>query len=108
MYVCTYHCTEEFVIALANYVVSQGVQITYRPNIFFLTFFTIDDINYQLNSSINVPTGGHCYATLIKTDTHLIALDRLVYWEIQLIALTLMTSSKACAPELRMITRDSY
>ena len=49
-----------------------------------------------------------CYATLIKTDIHLIALDRLVYWEIQLIALTLMTSSKARAPELRMITTDSY
>ena len=42
-----------------------------------------------------------------KTDTHLIAFDRLVYWEIQLIALTLMTSSKARAPELRMITTDS-
>ena len=42
----------------------------------------MDDINYQLNSSINVATGGHCYATLIKTDFHLIAFDRLVYWEI--------------------------
>ena len=44
----------------------------------------------------------------IKTDIHLIAFDRLVYREIQLIALTLMTSSKAREPELRMITRDSY
>ena len=25
-YLCTYHCTEEFVIALANYVVSYGVR----------------------------------------------------------------------------------
>ena len=32
---------------------------------------------------------------LVKTDIHLIAFDRLVYREIQLIALTLMTSSKA-------------
>ena len=53
-------------------------------------------------------TGGHCYDTLIKTDIHLIAFDRLVYREIQLITLTLMTSSKARAPEMRMITRDSY
>ena len=68
----------------------------------------IDDISYQLNSSIYVATGGHCYAIFIKTDIHLIAFDRLVYREIQLIALTLMTSSKARAPELRMITRDSY
>ena len=45
---------------------------------------------------------------LVKTDIHLIAFDRLVYWEIQLIALTLMTPNKARAPELRMITRDSY
>ena len=65
-------------------------------------------INYQLNSSIDVAIGGHCYATLIKTGIHLIAFDRLVYWEIQLITLTLMNSNKARAPELRMITRDSY
>ena len=45
---------------------------------------------------------------LLKLISDLIAFDRLVYWEIQLIALTLMTSSKARAPELRMITRDSY
>ena len=45
---------------------------------------------------------------LLKLISTLIAFDRLVYWEIQLIALTLMTSSKARAPELRMITRDSY
>ena len=38
----------------------------------------------QLNSSIYVAIGGHCYATLIKTDIHLIAFDRLVDWEIQL------------------------
>ena len=65
-------------------------------------------VNCQLNFSIYVATGGHCYATLNKTDIHLIAFDRLVYWEIQLITLTLMTSSKALAPEMRMITRDSY
>ena len=68
----------------------------------------MDDINYQLNSSIYVAIGGHCYATLFKTDIHLIVFDRLVYREIQLIALTLITSSKARAPELRLITWDSY
>ena len=68
----------------------------------------MDDINYQLHSSIYIAIGGHCYATLINSDIHLIAFDRLVYREIQLIALTLMTSSKARAPEVRMITRDSY
>ena len=65
-------------------------------------------MTYQLNFSIYVATGGHCYVTLIKTDIHLIAFDRLVYREIQLITLTLMTSSKARAPELIMITRNSY
>ena len=34
---------------------------------------------------------------LLKTDIHLIVFDRLVYREIQLIALTLMTSSRARA-----------
>ena len=92
-YLCTYHCTEEFIIALANYVVSQGVQITFRP-----------DINYQLNSSIYVATGCHCYVALIKTDIHLTAFDRPAYREIQFIALALMTYSKARAPELRLIT----
>ena len=43
---------------------------------------------------------------LLKTDIHLIVFDRLVYRESQLIALTLMTSSKTRAPGLRMITRD--
>ena len=38
------------------------------------------------------------------SDIHLIAFDRLVYREIQLLALTLMTSNKARAPEMRMIT----
>ena len=45
---------------------------------------------------------------LLKTDIHLIVFDRLVYRKIQLVALTLMTSSKARAPELRMITRDFH
>ena len=45
---------------------------------------------------------------LVKTDIHLNAFDRLVYGEIQLIAVKLMTYSRARAPELRMITRDSY
>ena len=36
------------------------------------------------------------------------AFDQLVYREIKLIALALMTSSKTRAPELRMITRDFY
>ena len=68
----------------------------------------MNDINYQLNSSIYVDIGGHCYATLIKTDIHLIGFDRLVYRKIQLIAVTPMTYSRARAPELRMITGDSY
>ena len=69
----------------------------------------MDDINYQLNSSIYVAIGGHYYATFFKTDSHLIAFDRLVvYREIQLITVTLMTYSRARATELRMITRDSY
>ena len=39
----------------------------------------MDDIHYQLNFSIYyVATGGHCYATLTKTDIYLIAFDRLV------------------------------
>ena len=70
--------------------------------------FIIDDINYQINSSVYVANGGHYYARLIKIDIHLIAFDRIVYREIQSIALTLMTSSKAHAPELRMVTRDCY
>ena len=70
------HRMEEFIIALANYVVSQGVRITFRPDI-FLSHFTIDDINYQLNSSIYVATGCHCYVALIKTGIHLTAFDRL-------------------------------
>ena len=70
--------------------------------------FIIDDINYQINSSVYVTNGGHYYARLIKIHIHLIVFDRIVYWEIQLIALTLMTSSKARAPELRMVTRDCY
>ena len=70
--------------------------------------FIIDDINYQINSSVYVANGGHYYARLINIHIHLIAFDRIVYREIQLIALMLMTSSKACAPELRMVTRDCY
>ena len=42
----------------------------------------------------------------VKIHIHLIAFDRIVYREIQLITLTLMTSCKARAPELRMVTRD--
>ena len=72
-------------------------------------YFTIYNINYQLNSSIYVAIVGHCYATLIKIQIHLIAFDRLVYREVEyLIALTLMASSKTPAPELRMIPRDFY
>ena len=70
--------------------------------------FIIDDINYQINSSVYVANRGHYYARLIKIHIHLIAFDRIVYREIQLIVLTLMTSSKAGAPELRMVTRDCY
>ena len=70
--------------------------------------FITHDINYQINSSVYVANGGHYYARLIKIYIHLIAFDRIVYSEIQLIALTLMTSSKARAPELRMVTRDCY
>ena len=99
-YLCSYHHTEEFIIAL------KGVRIIHRPNILILAFY--NDINYQLKSSIYVAIGGHCYATLIKTDIHLIVLNRLVYREIELIALTLMTSRKTREPELRMITGDFY
>ena len=70
--------------------------------------FIIDDITYQINSSVYVANGGDYYARLIKIHIHLIAFDRIAYREIQLIALTLMTSSKARAPELRMVTRDCY
>ena len=74
--------------------------------------FIIHDINYQINSSVYVANGGHYsghyYARLIKIHIHLLAFDRIVYREIQLIALTLTTSSKARAPELRMVTRDCY
>ena len=59
-------------------------------------------MNYEI--PVYVATGGHCYAKLIKIHIHLIAFDRLVYWEIELIALTRLTSSKTIAPELRMIT----
>ena len=34
-YLCTNYRTEEFIIALANYDVSQGVQVTYEPDISF-------------------------------------------------------------------------
>ena len=102
MYLYTHHRTEEFIITLANYLVIC------TDHIFSFKNFIIDDINYQLNFSIYVATEGHCYATLGKTDIHLIGFDRLAYREIQLITLTLMTSSKARAPEMRMITRDSY
>ena len=81
--------------------------VLYHFKIFSFKHFIIDDINYQLNFSIYVATGGHCYATLNKTDIHLIAFDR-PYREIKLITLTLMTSSKARVPELRLITRNSY
>ena len=57
---------------------------------------------------MNVTTGGHCYATFIKTDIYLIDFVRLIYWDIQLIALTLMTSSKERASELRMMTRTRF
>ena len=70
--------------------------------------FIIDNINYQINSSVYVANGGHYYARLIKIHVHLIAFDRIVYREIQLIALTLMTSSKARVPELGMVIRDCY
>ena len=70
--------------------------------------FIIDNINYQINSSVYVANGGHYYVSLIKIHIHLIAFDWIVYREIQLIALTLMTSSKARVPELRMVTRDCY
>ena len=42
---------------------------------------------------------------LLKLISDLTAFDRLVYWEIHSIDLTLMTSSEARTPELRMIIR---
>ena len=89
-YLCTYGCTEEFLVVLANYVVSQYVRITYRPDMFLLTF----------------SNRGHCYATLIKPDIHLIVFDQPVYRKIQLIAVKLMTSSNSCAHELKEIAKD--
>ena len=56
---------------------------------------TTDNINYQLDCTVNIATGGH-----------LIAFDRQICREIELIAATLMTSSKIRAPELKMIARD--
>ena len=76
--------------------------------IFSFKHFIIDDINYQLNSSIYVATGGHYYATLIKTHYHLIAFNQLVFREIELIALMITTFNKTHEPELRMITGDFY
>ena len=66
---------------------------SHTDQIFPFKYFIIDHINYQLNFSIYVANGGHCYATLTKTDIHLIVFDRPVYREIQLIALTLMHQS---------------
>ena len=43
----------------------------------------------------------------LKLNIPMIAFDRVVYREIQVIALMRMTSSEVCAPKLRMITRDS-
>ena len=67
-----------------------------------------EDISYQLNCFICVDIGDHCYATRIKIHIHLIALDLQVYREIKLIAVTLMTSGKTHAPELKMISEDFY
>ena len=36
-YLCSYHRTEEFIIASANCVALQGAQITYGPYMFLLT-----------------------------------------------------------------------
>ena len=90
-------------------IMSAIFQSTQRASLLGLgPHFIIHDINYQMNSSVYVANGSHYYARLIKIHIHLIAFDRIVYREIQLIALTLMTSSKARAPELRMVTRDCY
>ena len=70
---------------------------------FPFNIFTFDEVNYQLNSSM-LPLEAITMPHLLK----LIAFDRLVYREIQLIAVTLMTYSRARASELRMITKDSY
>ena len=88
---------------------SFGKIINYAiPQLTLHSHFRTDDINYQLNSSVYVAFGGHYYVTFIKVHTHLISFDRLLYREIELIALTLMTSSKTRVPELRMIPRDLY
>ena len=55
----------------------------------------------DLLSSVYVAIGGHCYATHLKILIHLIAFDRLVYREIELIVLTPIPSSKTPAPELK-------
>ena len=79
------------------------MRITNRPDISF-KHLIIDDINYQLNSSVYVSIGGPCYATLIKIDIHLIAFNQVAYREIELITHRLMISSKTREPELRMIS----
>ena len=84
-------------------------QLTQKASLLGLEpHFIIHDINYQINSSVYVANGGYYYARLVKIHIHLIAFDRIVHREIQLIAFTLLTSSKARAPELRMVTRDCY
>ena len=59
--------------------------------------------------AISILSGKYKGFTFVRhVDIHLIAFNRLVYREIELNALTLMTSSKTRVPELSMITRDFY
>ena len=95
-YLCTYRRTEEFITS--SEMMSAIFQSTQKAKA-WATFITDDDINYHLNCSVHVAIGGHCYTTPTKMHIHLIAFDQQIYREIELIAVTLMTSSKTRAPE---------
>ena len=75
----------------------------------FLKKYKLHD-NLLCNCSVCVAIEGHYYATLTKINIHLIAhaFDGQIHMEIKLIAFTLMTSSKAHAPELKMIAMDFF
>ena len=66
-YFCTYHRTEEFMIALANYVVSQGVRITYTDQIFSFSAGLLCVITFWRNVSHMITffaTDNHCIDSL--------------------------------------------
>ena len=105
-FLCTYYRTEGFTSGEMKSAIFQSTQ---KASFLGLgPHFITDDINSQFNCAVYVAIGGHCYATLLKIHIHLNAFDRQVYRKIELIAATLMTFSKARAPELKMISGDFY